>query len=124
MKRYLTEYLSGGSLFGAHIWAKNKKEAESICILRNIGERVLFESTPRKNEKLPKSKEGILHEACFLSFVCLSAGILTIDQAIGDEGIVHQIAHHISIDSEEEEYPIPKVKIDWLRRVTPGYLKC
>lgn len=122
MKRFVTEYLSGGSLFGADIWTTSRKEANKLCKLRNIGERILFESKDKK-QILPKDPKQILHEVCFLSFVCLNAGLITIDQALGDEGIVHQVAHHLSIDSDEESYPMPLVKIDYLRRLTPGYLK-
>ena len=39
-----------------------------------------------------------IHEACFLCFISLKAGTLTLDKTVGNLGLVHRLAHAAARD--------------------------
>ena len=112
MRRFITKYPVGNRFYGSHIFAKNIESAEYLCRVRNIGE--VIEGSSKDLEFSAPPIEDYLHEACFLSFICLKAGLITVEQALGDDGIVHEIAHKKSGHEMSD-------RIEWLRKITPGY---
>lgn len=118
-QKYLTEYYHGGSTYGSEIYASSKKEAEDICRKRNIGERVLgiHKTKYPKGYKEPTGHNALIHEACFLGFICIKAGILSVDDILGDTGILHMLIHK---EWDKQEIVI---RMEYLRGITPGNTK-
>lgn len=118
MNKYATAYFNGAHLFASHIYANSLEEAKLIAEKRNIGE--IIEGELNNKPKKVKHKD-LLHEVCFLSYICLKSGVIDIEKTLGDCGVLHEIIHHL--------YPNMKLKIDeelmskieWLRKITPGY---
>lgn len=90
MHRFITEYKTGGRTYGSEILAVDQEDAERICQERNIGEVVAGQG----------SKKSILtisdiHMICFMSFIALKSGKMTIDEVLGDGGVLHEAIHMI-----------------------------
>lgn len=108
MPIYYTEYVLSSSLHGpiwytAFVEARSVDELHRLIDLRNIGERSQERPlTTRHNYRLvglirARRFTEAVHEATFLSFVGLSAGTLTLPETVGDEGLVHELAHEVDI---------------------------
>ena len=41
-----------------------------------------------------------VHAACFLSFVALKSGVATVEETLGDKGLVHEMVHKILYPTE------------------------
>ena len=123
MKRFITEYYQEGERYASYVFAYSYEDAFKLCNERNIGELIIGEAncssgTPSSNvEDLVE----ILHEACFLSYLALKAGRVSIDEILGDKGIVHEIAHYLHLSPEKKGAQEFKEQLAHLKRVIPGY---
>lgn len=43
-----------------------------------------------------------MHAACFLCWKALDAGVLTVEQVLGDRGIIHEMTHAASLDATRD----------------------
>lgn len=43
-----------------------------------------------------------LHMACFVGFLALKAGVASVEQVLGDCGLIHEIAHQMDLGSGDE----------------------
>lgn len=124
MLSFLTEYFIGGTRYCSEIWAADLAEARHFAIRRNIGERVISEggNGPRDSEtgdaaqpapgvadivaRTPEDADMMdpddmaeaFHAACWLGFLALSSGVATPREILGDEGLLHRLAHHATVD--------------------------
>ena len=81
---------------------------EEIVVARNIGE------VPEPRDTIPCTRtpedkpladiieaDGFtveaLHMACFVGFLALKSGVATIEDVLGDVGLIHEIAHNLDI---------------------------
>ena len=118
--KYITKYPCGQSFFSFHVYANNYLEAKEIAEKRKIGEIICGETNEKTNKEL--SNKDILHEICFLSYICLKSGIVDVEKILGDYGLLHEIIHDLSpkikinIDAQVIE------RVNWLRTITPGYV--
>jgi hypothetical protein len=98
----LTSYCVNGTTYASYIVGSNMAEVEAAAAARNLNEQIHSSLTNVKTipdysllsdaefeSRLPE----ILHTACFLSFVALKAGTITIEEALGDEGVLHEVSH-------------------------------
>lgn len=97
---YLTEYKLENESYSFFVTANSLKEAEEIINIRNIGEKIVGEL---ENSPIPKTLNSLelLHYVSFLSFIALKSGKLTIEEVLGDRGVLHELIHIISGTSDE-----------------------
>lgn len=108
MKRFVTSYpVADGRSFSGEIMAATEAEAELYAAWRGLGERIDLVTTSPGNvlglaqllaawpedEETSGAMAAALHEACFLCFVGLKAGVLSPEETLGDLGLVHRLAH-------------------------------
>ena len=69
--------------------------AVQLCALRHPG-RLL-----QRGEIIPAAMldftAGALHMACFVGFLALKSGVTTVEDVLGDFGLIHEIAHNMDI---------------------------
>jgi len=123
MRQFLTEYMQDGTKFGSHVFARSYKGAEKICIARNIGEKVLG-VLPEPDLDVNPSENPMqsLHEACFLSYLALKAGTLSIDEVLGDKGILHEMTHVLHFSETKVDPAVFEAPLAVLRKAVPGYM--
>lgn len=113
--------------YGAHLWASSHRAANDLCLKRGLGERVtcctgnkqpyqyasqvLAATRGRNHGMYPK-----LHSLNFLCMIALSSGAATLQETIGDHGILHDMCHARSIARDH----LARVKV--IEQRTPGYL--
>lgn len=116
--KFMTKYYQGGSEFGTHVYANDINQAIDLCRIRGIGETIEGLADIETKE-VPIVFVDQVHEACFLGFVCLKANLITAEEILGDKGIIHAFFHasqnNLLLTQEHLS------KIEYLRRLTPGY---
>ncbi len=125
MPWYLTEYKPDGvQSYGTSLWAKNKKDAETVAKLRGMGEVLISKGAtkgrpfPRCSTILRARKQSVkekVHALCFLSTLAWSSGKADYRDLIGDLGIIHEYAHGV---------PMKRIMpaVLELEKLVPGYL--
>lgn len=127
---YVTTYHVGNTPYGCHIYATSTRQAEAIARKRNIGERVegRGEAPVKKYGLTPIQK---LHQATFLGWIGIKAGLLTEDDVVGDRGLVHEMIHMMeTADDQQEEldenysayWKLFHTRFEKLQRLIPGWL--
>lgn len=113
--------------YSAHLWATTRRQATRIALRRGIGERIVFCSGTRQPYRFASQvlaatrgrNTGMypkLHSLNFLCMIALSSGTATLQETIGDRGILHDMCHARAITKDL----IERVKV--IERRTPGYL--
>lgn len=115
---YTTYYINGNS-YASYILGDDISKIRQAIKRRNIGESVESQIQEIEcivdftklllvdfNTHLPE----ITHLACYLSFIALKANTITIEEVLGDEGIVHQLSHLMS--QEINEFSVRKIMAD------------
>lgn len=101
----LTSYHVNGTKYCSYILGNNMTRINVLMNARGLNE--MIESSIMEVEKLPDYTElndedlkkrlpEILHTACFISVVALKSKSLTIEEVLGDEGIIHELTHKIA----------------------------
>jgi hypothetical protein len=107
MKRFSTQYKAklptdnhSGVSYGTYLYADSLKDAEKLVEQRNIGEKIFRETEYKVSSDVPPSKlfedkkyTAALHYTTFLSYVGMKAGVVTVEETLGDRGVVHEIVH-------------------------------
>lgn len=140
-KAFLTEYKVGTQKYGADIMAYTLKEAERVAGERNIGETVIgngaqsYDGYGRRisiEELNPDFKKlndyeflielpRIIHSACFLSYIAFKSGKISIEELIGDNGILHELIHLLNGSHvTKREIRRTRGKYEHLQSITPG----
>lgn len=120
MRRFVTEYPNTGKMYASHVYADSYAHAQQLCWKRNISEVIVghIEEPERKKEL---TEAEVLHESCFLSYICLKAGLITLEEVLGDGGIVHELSHTMVHNDNAHSIEELLVRVAWLRKLTPGY---
>lgn len=127
----LTSYISGGKPFSSYVIGSNLYEISDKIQKRGLGESI--ESSLMDVETIPDYSQlspveflanlpQIIHTACFMSLIALKANTVSIDEILGDEGILHELIHINSKSIPISEPKIEEVKrgFTMLRNVTTG----
>lgn len=95
-----TEYREGGARYGFQIEAVNETEARAILLKRGIGESLMSSGVVggqpefRLPELISSGKfVAAMHEACALGWIALESGASNARELLGDDGLIHQLAH-------------------------------
>ncbi len=122
--------------FGGYIFAKDRRQARYRAKRRGLNERVEWEcrrkarpyvlpSTTLRSKKY--SNEERTHSLCWLAHLALKSGAATLEESVGDEGFLHEWAHHIRDKADGD--PVQVRVIDIIRMVksveskVPGFLE-
>lgn len=139
MTWFLTEYRANWAPIGkdeqycrpgaysAHLWATSLRTAKRRAMERGLGERIVCASGRKQPYRYASQvlaatrghSRGMypkLHSLNFLCMIALASGAATLQETIGDHGILHDMCHARSIEKDL----IGRVKI--IERRTPGYL--
>lgn len=104
--KFITRYKSNGVKFGSYILADTLQIAEAIAVQRGLGEVIQGEAD--NLETLPTYKElgdeqfidqlpSVLHTAIFLANVAMRAKTITVEEVLGDHGVVHELTHLLTL---------------------------
>ncbi len=110
--------------YGTHLWAKNAADAREVCQLRGMGERLrwpgglgrkyqpyVFASSMMRSKRFTyKARQ---HALIYLSMVAMASGLVSPQDLLGDEGLLHEFAHG--------DFKSVKRKLEWLEFEVPGY---
>lgn len=125
---FATNYCIGGGFYGAEIEAVDFEHARQLAAQRGLGERV---DGIRENTWLGGiaglidrgDYVGAAHEASFLCFVGLASGAITFREALGDDGLVHELLHLAAgdpADAKKRGRRCKALAVDFANRI-PGY---
>ncbi len=91
----------GDITFSSHIYATSHNHAEELANIRNIGEVVegVCDFKPIEDVVKINNYQDLLHYVCFLSFLGQSAGLVSIEETLGDLGVLHELIHFKNNDS-------------------------
>lgn len=127
----LTSYSVGSERFSSYVVGNNMSEINRKIELRGLREAadsglMEVETMPdyrdlSEDEFLVKLPE-IMHSACFMSLIALKANSVSVDEILGDEGILHELIHINSKSIPISKPKIEQVKLSLtkLREVTVG----
>ncbi|UTU09584.1 hypothetical protein CcrBL47_gp298 [Caulobacter phage BL47] len=98
-----TEYISGGRKFGGLIEAEDMGHAQLLAARRNLNERIISQgfqvADPGMGHFGYHLAEGdyvaALHDATYMTYLGMEAGVITPREALGDRGLLHEMAHLI-----------------------------
>lgn len=126
MKYFVTEYPIGEGRFGSVIEADDRAAALLLAHRRGLGERILSNGGSNapddvplsvlvgawRAESVPAADEmaAAVHAACFLGFLCLSSGVAAPREILGDEGLVHAIAHFAAGDPYQRDRQLERIQ--------------
>jgi len=130
-KGVLTSYKVGKNLFSSYVVGNNDSEIYEKIVSRGLDEKI--ESSLIEVETIPDYSTlsdlefimdlpQIIHTTCFMSLIALKANKISIDEVLGDEGILHELIH---INSKSIPISKPKIReikrgFNMLRNVTTG----
>ena len=91
--------------YGALLWARSRRHARAVARRRGIGEKLSKVAVPLETPVPPsvlfsrrnrRRRSGeIAHALAWLSWLALSSGAASLEEVLGDTGVVHQAAHHL-----------------------------
>ena len=116
-KIFLTQYWIGSEFFASEIIANNKANAIASIKERSIGEVIIGTSGEIKQVEVSTIEE-LLHYCCFVSFIALKSKKATVEQILGDRGVLHELIHILSGISDDKTTKDIVKKIDWLFELT------
>lgn len=120
MQKFITQYPNNGKMYGSHVYANDISSAQNLCWKRSIGEVILGVGDSVGMQKALTDIE-VLHESCFLCYICLKAGLMPIEEVLGDGGIVHELSHTLAHNDNACTIDELMARVIWLRKLTPGY---
>ena len=110
---------------------------DEVLKARNMGETVHEGCSP---SSLPPNGQSLsdmiasddctaaaLHLACFVGFLALKSGSATIEEVLGDTGLIHEMVHRMCSVDEEDDYPFIESQEELadmahrIERTIPGY---
>lgn len=127
----LTTYEQAGRRYGSYILCPDLATARALLDARNLNERI--ESTLMPVEPMPAYHEltdaafvaqlpQVLHTATFWGYLALRARTLSVDEVLGDEGVVHELTHLLAQTTQANASFVGEVrtKLALLRDKTVG----
>lgn len=98
----LTTYKINTHPYASYILGSDINEINELLIKRGLNEEIesmiqpinlLQDYTNVNDDDFIKCLPEILHVCCYLSFIALKAKNISIDEVLGDEGVIHEVAH-------------------------------
>ncbi len=127
----LTSYMVGDKIFSAYVTGSEFSEIRNKIAIRGLNENI--ESSIMEIDLIPDYQNSsleeflvdlpnVIHSACFMASIALRSNTLTIDEVLGDEGILHELIHINSKSIPISDQTIEKIKQGFikLRAVTSG----
>lgn len=118
---YYSSYITGGSI----------KEINRKVSLRGLNEKI--ESSIQSIDTIPDFKEltnsefilnlpEIIHTYCFISYLALKQNCVSVDDVLGDEGVIHDLSHLLTktIDITDKEVNKIRKRLAKLHRKVAG----
>lgn len=92
----LTTYKINGHPYSSYVLGESMDEVHTKIEMRGLDESII--SVIQEIETIPKitdlsNTDEVLHVCFFLSFIALKAKTMSVEEIIGDEGIIHQLVH-------------------------------
>lgn len=115
---YTTRYSVDGSWYSSHIYANSLREARKLARQRGIGEVV--QGVCESETVQPEDLTGKAHLACFLGYIALKAGTMTLEDILGDRGVLHEAIHLLCGDPSAHPQEVEN-GLARLRGAVPGY---
>lgn len=120
-----------GTKYASYVLCDSLCEAERLVSERNLGEEIvsgLSEVTlipdyrDLNNYEFLCNLPEILHTASFISYMALRSQKTTIDDVLGDEGILHELTHIAAkaIPVDENSLSSVRMKLEKLQRCAIG----
>ena len=119
-KSFITRYGVNNNSYAGFVFAKDEKEALEILLTRRTKETIIGEGYDKIGLKrksnasdahILKNLPSIIHQYCWLSWIALKSEMISIDEVLGDEGVMHELIHLLDPDSEiQTKEDIRKVK--------------
>jgi hypothetical protein len=100
----LTTYLIGKNKYASYVLGHKMNDIKQAIELRNLHETIESELQPvdllpdfssMNKQQFEENIPQILHTCCYLSFVAMKAHTVSIDDILGDEGIIHEMSHYL-----------------------------
>lgn len=118
---FTTSYKTDQSKHIAQIYAKNKKECKRIIQIRNLNEKIIGWVKHSNVNPPPTDFNEKVHEACFLGYIGLKSKLLSLDEVLGDSGLLHQMAHSLQFNTVDRKEALYDVTLEKWRDLIPGY---
>ena len=117
--KFITEYPVGSDFYSSYVFADDLENAKEVCRRRNIGE-VVIGTTDNIESNKDLDMKDVLHEVIFLSYIGLKSNTISLEETLGDKGIVHEVSHFFCDNKNIQKKELIK-KIEWLRKIIIGY---
>lgn len=121
--------------YGSFVCASSIFEAETLCIRRNLGERLSHyggQTIHRPRGNIPPSMMldaappmECVHAAVFLCYIALQSGVSKVHEILGDDGVLHALVHYYHLKTIMPGWTTKEYMIEKLRQLeakVPGYL--
>lgn len=105
MKGVLTSYTINGKVYASYILGEDIEKIKMAAKSRNLGESidsVVTEIAPMpkfsilNDRDLLKNIGTVLHTTTFLTFIALKSGVISLEDTVGDEGVLHELTHLVA----------------------------
>jgi len=116
-----TSYILNGNKYSSYILGNSIKQIKHISNLRNIGEKIetklqhintIEDYSNLSDKAFLENLPVITHLACYLSFIALKSKTISIEEVVGDEGIIHELAHLMTDSIQKDKATIKRIKIN------------
>ena len=128
---FLTVYTASSGQYASYVLCNSLFEADKIIKERNLGEEIISEFQEIKvipdyknldNCQFIEMLPEILHTTSFISYIALRSKRVTVDEILGDDGILHELTHLIAktIPIEEDSLCEIRSKLSVLQQCAVG----
>ena len=105
-KGVITSYKVNGNIYGSYILGTKISALKRAVKKRGLGETIdskvmeitcLFPDYSKMPLRAVKNKlPELIHASCFLSHIAINSKNISVNKVLGDEGILHQLAHYFT----------------------------
>jgi hypothetical protein len=130
-KGVFTTYIINGNKYSSYILGDNIRQIKHLLDLRGINEKIeskiqsintIEDYSILSDSLFLENLPAITHLACYLSFIALKSKMISIEDIVGDEGIVHQLVHLMTDSIQRDTVTLKRIKTDLrnLQKLAPG----
>lgn len=118
-KGVLTSYKIADKKYSSYITGVTLSEIKAKIYFRGLDEviessiqniEVLSDFNELSNSDFIKEIPNILHLTCFLSFIALKSKCFSVDEIVGDEGILHDLIHLLNKNIPVTDSSVNKIR--------------
>ena len=117
---WITQYLIEGERYGSYVEAPTEADAECLIQQRGMGEEIIGTRETPPESTAPGTGMRLLHQVCFWSHIALKSGTATVDEVLGDRGVLHEVVHHLEGSGDDITASCLMEKVAWLQSRVPG----